>query len=167
VTDSHHDSSITRAEKAAHKRVRALGVDLSSMDAVANIFRAANGIRNKAERDLLTRHGLSFTGFTVLWVLWVWGPRESHQLAEESAVSKSTLTGVIKTLHGLKLVEREDHPTDGRRLVIRPTDKAVQLMEDLFPRYNQLEKEVTSGLTKKGKSDLIKKLRAVLHTLEG
>jgi hypothetical protein len=40
-------------------------------------------------------------------------------------------------------------------------------MEDLFPRYNQLEKEVTSGLTKKGKSDLIKKLRAVLHTLEG
>ena len=145
MTDSHHDSSITRAEKAAHKRVRALGVDLSSMDAVANIFRAANSIRNKAERDLLTRHGLSFTGFTVLWVLWVWGPRESHQLAEESAVSKSTLTGVIKTLHGLKLVEREGHPTDGRRLVIRPTDRAVQLMEDLFPKYNQLEKEVTSG----------------------
>ena len=167
MTDSHHDTSITRAEKAAHKRVRALGVDLGAMDAVANIFRAANSIRNKAERDLLTRHGLSFTGFTVLWVLWVWGPRESHQLAEESAVSKSTLTGIIKTLHGLKLVERNNHPTDGRRLVITPTRKAVQLMEDLFPKFNKLEKEVTRGLTKQDKSDLIKKLRTVLHTLEG
>ena len=167
MTDSHHDTSITRAEKAAHKRVRALGVDLGAMDAVANIFRAANSIRNKAERDLLTRHGLSFTGFTVLWVLWVWGRRESHQLAEESAVSKSTLTGIIKTLHGLKLVERNNHPTDGRRLVITPTRKAVQLMEDLFPKYNKLEKEVTRGLTKQDKSDLTKKLRTVLHTLEG
>ena len=119
------------------------------------------------ETPLLTRHGLSFTGFTVLWVLWVWGRRESHQLAEESAVSKSTLTGIIKTLHGLKLVERNNHPTDGRRLVITPTRKAVQLMEDLFPKFNKLEKEVTRGLTKQDKSDLIKKLRTVLHTLEG
>ncbi|MBT6786147.1 MAG: MarR family transcriptional regulator, partial [Acidiferrobacteraceae bacterium] len=111
MTDSAHDTSITVAEKAAHKRVRALGVDLGAMDAVANIFRAANSIRNKAERDLLARHGLSFTGFTVLWVLWVWGPQESHQLAQESSVSKSTLTGIVKTLHTLKLVERKAHPS--------------------------------------------------------
>ena len=40
-------------------------------------------------------------------------------------------------------------------------------MEDLFPKFNKLEKEVTRGLTKQDKSDLIKKLRTVLHTLEG
>jgi DNA-binding MarR family transcriptional regulator len=103
----------------------------------------------------------------VLWVLWVWGPRESHQLAEESAVSKSTLTGIIKTLHTLKLVERKAHPSDGRRLIIAPTQKTLHLMEELFPRFNELEKQVTSGLTKKEKSELIKKLRAILHALEG
>jgi DNA-binding MarR family transcriptional regulator len=166
MTESAHDTSITVAEKAAHKRVRALGVDLGAMDAVANIFRVANSIRNKAERDLLAQHGLSFTGFTVLWVLWVWGSRESHQLAQESSVSKSTLTGIIKTLHTLKLVERKAHPSDGRRLIIAPTQKTLQLMEELFPRFNQLEKEVTSGLTKKEKSELIKKLRTILHALE-
>jgi len=167
MTESAHDTSITVAEKAAHKRVRALGVDLGAMDAVANIFRVANSIRNKAERDLLAQHGLSFTGFTVLWVLWVWGSRESHQLAQESSVSKSTLTGIVKTLHTLKLVERKAHPSDGRRLIIAPTQKTLHLMEELFPRFNQLEKEVTRGLTKKEKSELIKKLRTILHALEG
>ena len=40
-------------------------------------------------------------------------------------------------------------------------------MEGLFPKFNTLEKRVAGRLTKNDKSDLIKKLRTVLHTLEG
>jgi DNA-binding MarR family transcriptional regulator len=67
----------------------------------------------------------------------------------------------------LKLVERKAHPSDGRRLIIAPTQKTLHLMEELFPNFNELEKQVTSGLTKKEKSGLIKKLHTILHALEG
>ena len=57
-------TSITPAEKDAHRKVRPLDLDLRSMDAVGNIFRVANNFRVQAERSLLQKHNLSFTGFT-------------------------------------------------------------------------------------------------------
>ena len=97
------DASVTRAEREARKRVEALGIDVDAYAAVSNIFRVANAVRNYTERNLLSEFNLTFSGFTVLWVLWVWGPKESYALAEESGISKSTLTGVVKTLERLGL----------------------------------------------------------------
>ena len=69
------DISITAAEQAAIKRVQALGIDTRSMSAISNVFRVANSLRNYSEQNLLKEFGLSFSGFTVLWVLWVWGAK--------------------------------------------------------------------------------------------
>ncbi|MDE0389278.1 MAG: hypothetical protein OXI75_11325, partial [Rhodospirillales bacterium] len=83
--------ALTREEREARARVEGLGIDIDAFAAVSNVFRVANAVRNYMERNLLAEYRLSFSGFTVLWVLWVWGPRESHVLAEESGISKSTL----------------------------------------------------------------------------
>ena len=42
----------------------------------------------------------------MLFVLRVWGPTESHRLADEAGITDGTLTGVMKTLEqrGLKFV---------------------------------------------------------------
>ena len=91
------EASPTRAEIEARAQVEGLGVDIDAFAVVSNVFRVANAVRNYTERNLLGEYHLSFSGFTVLWVLWVWGPKESYALAEESGISKSTLTGVVKT----------------------------------------------------------------------
>ena len=57
------------------------GVDVGAFAAVSNIFRVADAVRNHTERTLPGEFNPSFPGFTVLWVLWVWGPKESHALA--------------------------------------------------------------------------------------
>ena len=114
--------ALTREEREARARVDGLGIDIDAFAAVSNVFRVANAVRNYMERNLLAEYRLSFSGFTVLWVLWVWGPRESHVLAEESGISKSTLTGVVKTLEGLGFAARRPHAADGRRVLVEATE---------------------------------------------
>jgi len=160
------DISITAAEQAAIKRVQALGIDTRSMSAISNVFRVANSLRNYSEQNLLKEFGLSFSGFTVLWVLWVWGPKESHSLAAESGIAKSTLTGVVKTLQSLGFASKMTHPSDRRRVVVRITSSGARIMKKIFPRFNQIEVNATADLTKEEKTDLAHALRVILHTVE-
>ena len=161
------DVSVTRAEREARRRVEALGIDVEAYAAVSNIFRVANAVRNYAERNLLSEFNLTFSGFTVLWVLWVWGPKESHALAEESGISKSTLTGVVKTLEGLGLVVRTRQVSDARRVLVRATQKGMAVMRRIFPRFNEMEALVTGNLSPEEKGSLARSLRVMLHTVEG
>ena len=160
------DTSITAAEQAAIKRVQALGIDTRSMSAISNVFRVANSLRNYSEQHLLKEFGLSFSGFTVLWVLWVWGPKESHSLAAESGIAKSTLTGVMKTLQSLGFASKMMHPSDRRRVVITITSSGVRIMKKIFPCFNQIEVNATADLTRREKTDLAHSLGVILHTVE-
>ena len=161
------DVSVTRAEREARKRVEALGIDVEAYAAVSNIFRVANAVRNYAERSLLSEFRLTFSGFTVLWVLWVWGPKESRALAEESGISKSTLTGVVKTLERLGLVARVPHVSDGRKVLVRATRKGAATMRSVFPRFNEMEALVTRNLSPDEKETMARSLRIMLHSVEG
>ena len=161
------DASVTRAERDARKRVEALGIDVDAYAAVSNIFRVANAVRNYTERNLLSEFNLTFSGFTVLWVLWVWGPKESYALAEESGISKSTLTGVVKTLERLGLAARQPHASDGRRVLVRATRKGMAAMRRIFPRFNEIEALVTRDLSSGEKENLARTLRIMLHSVEG
>ena len=161
------DTSVTRAELEARKRVESLGIDVDAYAAVSNIFRVANAVRNYTERNLLSEFNLSFSGFTVLWVLWVWGPKESYALAEESGISKSTLTGVVKTLERLGLAARKPHAADGRRVLVRATRKGASTMRRIFPRFNEVEALVTRDLSAREKENLARSLRVMLHSVEG
>ena len=160
------DASVTRAEREARERVEALGIDVDAFAAVSNIFRVANAVRNYTERNLLSEFNLSFSGFTVLWVLWVWGPKESRALAEESGISKSTLTGVVKTLERLGFAARKPHTKDGRRVFVQATRKGLSAMHNIFPRFNDIEAMVTRDLSPTEKESLARLLRIMLHTVE-
>lgn len=160
------DTTITESEALAQAQVESLDVDVSSMLAVSNIFRVANAVRNFTERNLLSAHGLTFTGFTVLWVLWVRGAQESGVLAVESGISKSTLTGVVKTLETQALVKRKPHATDGRRVFVHVTRKGRAKMRQIFPRFNAIEAEITAELSGEEKQALTRTLRIIMHSLE-
>jgi MarR family transcriptional regulator, organic hydroperoxide resistance regulator len=68
-----------------------------------------SAVRNRMERDVLSTDGLSWTGFTALFVLWVWGPHEARYLAEECGVSKGTMTGISTTLVDKGLIAKNWH----------------------------------------------------------
>lgn len=148
-------------------RVGALhDIDFPSMNVVQNVYRVANAVRARMERDVLSESGLSWTSFTALFVLWVWGPMETRHLAEECGVTKGTLTGVLATLESKGHVVRSRHETDGRLVVVHLTPGGRALIRRLFPRFNAGETETVEVLTAAEQVTLARLLRKVLTHVE-
>lgn len=164
MTSGSRNTSKTIQERIAISHVSNLGLDIDAMSAISNVFRVSVLFRNQAEKRLLLRHNLSFSGFTVLWVLWVFGEMESHQLAEECGITKGTLTGIVNTLEKHGFAARKLHPTDGRRRLINLTVDGSMVMKDLFPAINALEQEFVAGLKKREITELNRLLRIILHS---
>jgi len=159
-------SPVSSSELAAPRRVGALDVDLPSIAAISNIFRVANAARNYMERHVLKDFDLTFSGFTVLWVLWVTGSMETRHIAAEAAITKGTLTGVLKTLESQKLVERVTPESDRRLTLVHLTRKGERWMRRIFPRFNAAEAEITAPLAKGERDLLVNALRHLLHAID-
>src|SRR5260221_5438370 len=99
------------------------------MAAVSNIYRAANVIRNRLERQILAGEDLSWAAFTVLFVLWIWGEQPTRHLADQAGAAKGTLTGVLKTLEERGLTRRRAHEADGPLVTVSHEAKGLYLIE--------------------------------------
>ena len=132
------------------------------MSAVSNIYRSGSAVRNHMERSILSDYDLSWVAFTVLWVLWIWGEQETGHVAAETGVTKGTLTGVIKTLQGRKLLRRTPHLDDRRRVSISLTKPGERLIGEVFPQFNEHETLAVSALSHAEQLELARLLRLVL-----
>lgn len=166
TADGSGHPTLVETERAVAKRLAGMPVDMDSMAAVANIHRAAHAVRSHLEHTVLAPHDLTWTSWTVLWVLWVWGEIETHSVAEEAGIAKPTLTGVLGTLEGRDLLRRRTHPDDARRVLVALTRRGSRLMVELFPAFNAEESRVTSALTDEETVVLARALRTVVATVE-
>lgn len=157
--------TIAETERQVSLVLGSKALDFDSMAVVANIFRASNNLRNHLERTVLQPQSLSWTGFVVLWVIWIWGPVETRQVASESGISKGTLTGVMKTLEARGYLDRQRGKTDGRLVDVSLTAEGKELMDRLFPQFNQAETQVASVLSSQEKIEISRLLRVMAtHT---
>jgi DNA-binding MarR family transcriptional regulator len=155
--------TLAETERQVSELLKDKTIDFDSMAVVANLFRAASAARNHFERTVLLQHDLSWTAFVVLWVTWIWEPIETRQIAEEGGFSKATLTGVLGTLEGRKLLTREKSKEDGRLVLVKLTASGRRLMDKLFPEFNRHESEVTSVLNKSKKQEIAEALRLITN----
>ena len=91
-------------------RTAGSGLDVSAMVVVQDIFRAAAALRSRLEATALQREGLTWSSFTMLFCLWVWGPHETRDLATRMGVSRPTVSGVTDTLERRGRGSRRGHP---------------------------------------------------------
>jgi DNA-binding MarR family transcriptional regulator len=158
--------TLAETERAVSDRLDGLTLDMPAMAAVQNLYRAAGAIRNHLERSVLAPHGLTWTGWVVLWVVWIWEDIEARHVAAEAGISKGTLTGVLGTLEGRGLLARRTHPGDARRVLVKLTERGEQLMGELFPEFNAQETVVTAPLDPHERVQLAELLRAVVGGLD-
>ena len=163
----HDEDVILEAERDIRSRLGDRALDFEAMLAVSNIYRAANAVRNRMEREVLGPAGLSWGGFTILFVLWVWGERETGQLAEDCGLAKGTLSGMLTTLEKGGLIERSRHSDDGRRVLVRLLEQGRDTIESVFPEFNRYEAKFTSDLAHEERRELARLLRRVTATADG
>ena len=160
------ERTLEATELAVAERLKGLSIDMPAMAAVSNVYRAANAVRNHVERTVLAPHDLTWTGWVVLWVVWIWGDIESRHVAAEAGISKGTLTGVAGTLINRGLLSRRVHPDDGRRVLLSLTPKGQRLMTRVFPQFNDVEVAVTKALSEDEVLQLARSLRSVVNQAE-
>ncbi len=152
---------VEQTEKDIRARLKGGHLDFTAMSAVSNIYRAGTSVRNHMERTVLADNELSWIAFTVLWVLWIWGEQETGHVASEAGVTKGTLTGVVRTLQGRKLLVRTSQKDDRRRVNIRLSVSGEKLITKIFPLFNREEHQVMAGLTTTEQRELARLLRKV------
>lgn len=160
----HDPEVVLEAERDIRARLGDRKLDFEALLAVSNIYRAANAVRNRMEREVLGPEGLSWGGFTILFVLWVWGERETGQLADDCGLAKGTLSGMLGTLEKTRLVSRTRHPEDGRRVIVVLEEDGRELIERVFPKFNEHETKFTSRLEQQERGELARLLRIVTAT---
>jgi DNA-binding MarR family transcriptional regulator len=154
---------------AERKVLGALGersLDFRAMWAVSNLFRASAAIRRHMEANILAADRLSWTAFTGLWVLWVWGEMESREFAQAVGVSRPTATGVVTTLEGRGFVRRKKDARDGRMVLVSLTPAGRRKIEQLFPRFNAEEVAVTAHLDAGEQDALARLLRSMYRAVD-
>ncbi len=158
--------TLAETEKAMNTHVSGLALDFPAAAAVSSLYRAANAVRLHLTNTVLRERGLTWTGFVVLWVVWIWDGVETRHAAENAAISKATLTGVVKTLEARGLILRSASDVDRRLVNLELTREGSALMTELYPIFNAAEAEVVSGLSDRSVKDLTRSLRAIVTKLE-
>lgn len=138
--------TLAETESAVASKLGGLPLDYEAMAVMSNLFRAANAVRNHLERTVLAKADLTWTAFVVLWVVWIWEPIETRDIAAEGGFSKATLSGVLATLEGRGLLERARSDKDGRLVLVSLTPAGRKLMKKLFPEFNVEERHIARHL---------------------
>nr|WP_274380245.1 MarR family transcriptional regulator [Litchfieldia salsa] len=151
------------------KRLNKIPIDSLNLDAIAvvtNLYRVAQGLRNKMEQEVLATYGLSWTAFSMLYDLWIWESVETKKLALSAGVSKATISNITKTLEGKDFCYRKTDNRDRRITYVSLTDKGKQVMEELYPRFHQGEVEIVAGLSIEEQKSMTTLLRRVIRDNE-
>lgn len=166
-TEQPPQEQLLQQERDIRARLAGEPFDFEAAQAIQNIYRAASAVRVRAERELLSEHNLTWGGFTMLWVLWVWGTMDSSSLASECGVAKGTMTGMVTTLEKRGLVERNRDSDDRRRVEVGLTSAGTDLIAEVYPRFNKLEIVLTDGLSGADQQQLSTLLRRIITNVDG
>ncbi|MGB3828730.1 MAG: MarR family transcriptional regulator [Ornithinimicrobium sp.] len=153
-------------EKMTAERLKHLDVDLQAGHALLSIYRAANAARTYLSATVLRPNELTWSGFLVLWVLWIWGRMETRNVAGSVGVTKATLTGVTDTLVGKGLVVRVPSTSDRRLVELELTQEGISLMNRLYPEFNRGEARLLRDMESEDMIHLTELLRQVVTLTE-
>ena len=158
--------TLAETERAMSLHLQSLPLNFEASAAVSSLYRAANAVRVHLTNTVLRQHGLTWTGFVVLWVVWIWDGLETRRAAESAAISKATLTGVVKTLEARGLLTRRVSGTDRRLVILELSQAGTELMTTLYPVFNAAEAEVVGSLSEQNLIVLTDSLRQIVTDLD-
>jgi MarR family transcriptional regulator, 2-MHQ and catechol-resistance regulon repressor len=146
------------------KRVSGLPVNVRAMGVLTNVWRAAQALKTVAERTVLKEFGLSWASFSTLYIVWIWGPIETRDIARSQGVARATVTSAIDTLERKGLVQRQPHASDRRLVTVRLTERGSSTIESVYPQFNRVEAAIVEDLPVEEQERLADLLRIVIRS---
>ncbi len=158
--------TLEETERAMNARVADLALNFPAAHAISSLYRAANAARQHLTSSVLRPNDLTWTGFLVLWLLWIWESMQTRHVAENVGISKATLTGVTDTLVGRGLVVRIPSTVDRRLVELTLTPAGKSLMAEIYPQFNLAEADLVEQFTAAEVDTLTRLLRQIVTSSE-
>jgi DNA-binding MarR family transcriptional regulator len=158
--------TLEETDRVTTERLSHLELDFAAAQGVLSVYRAANAARAHLTNTVLRPRDLTWTGFLVLWVVWIWERMETRRVAESVGISKATLTGVVKTLADRGWIIRIPSKEDRRLVSLELTDTGRALLDELYPKFNGVESAIVSSFAPDELADLTDSLRRFVTQVE-
>lgn len=139
-------------------------LDTAPMEVLSRISRLAHHL-DRQRAGAFTGHGLEPWEFDVLAALRRSGPPYQltpGQLLRETGVTSGTMTNRVDRLAARRLVSREDHPGDGRGVLVRLTETGRDTVDATLADLLAAERTMLERLPDDDRTHLVATLRTLL-----
>lgn len=136
-TVSGSDFGATAAELT---RQRLVGLDERAVELGFALVRTSALHVQELERIVHRPNRMSFSGFRIMYMIWLFREIEARDLARLAGVSRQTTSTVLANLESNGLVRRDRlSDTDKRLVTVQLTDEGTSAITDSFASQNRLE----------------------------
>jgi len=104
--------------------------------------------------------------FVQLMVLYERDGMTQQELSEVVGIEQPTMANTLARMERDGLVERRDHPTDGRKQIIVLTEKSRALRGQLIEAARSVNAQATGGLSEADRSALLRLITEVKTNLD-
>jgi len=116
--------------------------------------------------EKLREYELSTPQYAALWALGREPGLSGAELARRCFVRPQTMSEILATLEGRKLVERKPHPVHRRVVEVRLTDAALDLLGPCEEAVRVIDERMLQGLNAQGRQTLFEGLQRCAEGLE-
>lgn len=152
-------------EQRGRDLARELEIDEVSYLVASNIHWTFTLMRTLYERGPLASEELSMSAFVALWTLRISGEMEGRTVAAEVGIARSSFSGLASRLEKRNLLQRRDHPSDGRSVLFSLTEEGQATIDRVWPAVNQVATQLSSHLGEARQGELADALRSVSDQL--
>lgn len=122
-------------------------VDADANNLVLFLNRASGHLTSALESEVHKPQGLSWSGYRLLFVLWIAGDLEPHRAAALTNTSRASVSSLSNSFIGEGVLDRRPSPTDGRSVVLSLTEKGRLKVRSAFLAQDKAQREWLSVLT--------------------
>ena len=113
----------------------------------------------KLTAENIKNYGMNLTEFAVLELLYNKGDQPIQKIGQKILIASSSITYVVDKLEKKKYVERVACLTDRRVTYAAITEVGRTFMDELFPKHQELMKDIMSTLGIEEKEIMIEQIK--------
>jgi len=121
--------------------------DFMATEVLLSLNRAANVVTYDLETAVHRPHGLSWSEFRLMFVIWLVGSVEPKNAARLTGMSRAVVSNLAKKLEESGYASRVPGKKDGRSIQLSLTDKGIEKIRETYRDHNQRENVWVSSLT--------------------
>ena len=131
-----------------------------NLKALTVLVRAADALHELIKKDV-GQYGLNPTEFSVLELLYHRGRQPIQLIGKKVLIASSSITYVIDKLETKQYVVRQACPEDRRVTFAELTDQGRQLMDEIFPKHEQVINQAFEGMEQQEMEEMIETVKKI------